>query len=184
MEGGVDVNILREQKLAQIQEDIDKAFVNRILTTYDPESRSDIEVVKAARGVGKKFDQLDEDDSLECIDIVFPWQAAVNNPHDYRDLLLAAYRKLFKEARIEQDSERINKLVAGNLEHEFQHHIPALGEKDVKVKYGVFFTQDKVDNRLGLTPFVSLSGKVTKKTHYAVNQAPAKPSAVDLAAVG
>jgi hypothetical protein len=171
MEDTVDVIEIREKKLAQMRVDIDKAFENRRLTTFVLGGEANEETMAEAEQTAKDYD-LEEEEYNLVSDTLAPSQAVVDHPHDYKDLLMLAYQKIFTadgyDCSDPELSEYLKFRVEHDLAHEFQHHVPGLGEEGVRIRYGVDFAEDAITHAYGMTPFLALSGKINRKVFSSI----------------
>lgn len=65
------------------------------------------------------------------------------------------------------------------LEHEYQHHTPALDQKGLNVGYGIQFIEDIDTGKPGFIPFISLSGSASVGTIRRVFDAVTEKSTTD-----
>jgi hypothetical protein len=178
MEDKIDVNQLRETQLIKINTDIDRAFKNRRQEKYQPKIKNTSEALAEAKQQRSTLEGLTDEAVVDAGDYIeMPYQASVENSHDYKDLITAALKKLASEGYYnEQD---VQKGVEDTLEHEYEHHVPALGNEGLKVRYCVEFIEYKGRNSIGVRPFINLNGTMQIGVCKEVFGASKKPSATD-----
>lgn len=185
MEDTSDVNVLREQNLIKMKAEVDKAFENRRKTFFVPGYGQSIDSIREGNATRDRFAELKDDEYVESPSRLMPWSAGVKNSHDFRDLLIIAYQKLHQAQGLDPDNpellQKIKETADEILEHEFQHHVPALGQPEVNLLYGISFEQNtsKLGESISMSAFIQLSGKITKRLMLDVAQAPEKPSYTD-----
>lgn len=164
-EDNVDVQAERKSLLLELQRKVDYAFEKRIKVKFIPETQSIQTDTERAEGEYLAIKKLLEMGvSPEDIEVSLGGepipsnQVIVNNPHDYKDLMMMAINKVWKPGRLTQNQK--NEIVAKNLEHEFGHHVPALGLDGVSVKYAVSFFEDKDTGLLLFGPSTVIEGKM------------------------
>lgn len=96
----------------------------------------------------------------------------MQNPHDYKDLLEIAYGRIVPP-------EKARELATEDLEHEFQHHVPALGQPGHEMRYGVEFVQDIRTGKIGATPSISHLGTTRVGVIRKVFEGPSEKSQTD-----
>lgn len=178
-ETNLDVTTIRESFLQELKERVDSAYNNRkpfseIAINHDIERR---------KSLGKKMQQMQEDDVEDGEFEPTPNQVWVDNPHDYPALFAMGLNKIFK-GNNKQDLTRyevkFRAILEDNLRHEYQHHVPAIGQENLKIHYMLTF--DETENGgVGLTPSIQIEGKMTKKLYLDVIHGPDDPSIGDIA---
>jgi len=157
MEDNIDVKQLREARLKKMEADVNRAFDNRKQENYQPETKSTLENIEEAKQQKGWFEGLTDDAVVEVGEYrERANRASVENPHEYKDLLTFALKKLAQEDHL--DHKDIQKGVEDILEHEFEHHTPALDHEGLKVRYCVEFSEDKGKEWMGIRPSIVLSG--------------------------
>ncbi len=86
-----------------------------------------------------------------------PNEVSVNNSHDYKDLVQLAAEKLAEHYGYSQ--VWVSRTVEETLKHEFEHHVPALGQIGLNVKYDINFLQDQNTGIIGFYASVAMTGK-------------------------
>lgn len=126
-----------------------------------------------------------EESGEEILEIGFavdePGQVTVANSHDYPDLLYTAFNELVRAGAfsiwlVDAEVERI-------LEHEYAHHVPALGEEGLSVRYGIRFIEDKSKSYIGFEPAIVFEGRARKEVLALSSAAPHDSSAPDVLAI-
>lgn len=75
-----------------------------------------------------------------------------------------------------------NKMIDEVTDHEYAHAVPALGEKDVRIKYGVGFYHTSTGPRF--QPFIAVEGKVSRALLSKIRSAPKTLSVLDKVLTG
>lgn len=153
-----DVRLERERFLNDLQQQVDNAILHREIVTFKSAGggryvaenaliESSQRAAKIRSGVRDQKDIILKNQKKES-------EVYISNSHDFKDLLVISYRKLgFGE-------EVIPSLVEKDLEHEYAHHVPVLGQPGVQIEYGVRFSYDPSMKARGMQPFVSVTGKI------------------------
>ncbi|MEK7111304.1 MAG: hypothetical protein AAB856_01790 [Patescibacteria group bacterium] len=189
-----NVNLERERELEELKNRIDSAFQNRKLEediTYPDEAqekvikrsykKSDVDLAKHVRervdlsSMGRK----EEDPVIDLPYIPQKNEALVDHAHDYPALLRAANEKIFNYANAQENEDGKQEAVAKMLKHEYEHHVPGLGEEGLKIKYGVKFNEDKKAGTVSWQPFITLVGQAKKSVLERIFRAPAELSKGD-----
>jgi hypothetical protein len=179
----INVNIEHEKFLTDLQKKVDAAFLKRKLNTK--------EEMNAEDEYDRKRLQGDPEEILDLGDFNGPprheYQAWVDNPHDYPELIRMASRKalFYREKGFMGWMHRILKtknIILQDLEHEAQHYIPGIGTEGLKFKYAVEFSQE-----MGLPSMrakIILAGKIRRGLLKEMIGNPTRLSESDRAKIG
>ena len=179
-EGGIDIGEMRESFIQGLQAKVESAYSKRITET--PEMiAADIE---RRRQLAKKMMQLQEYETEDGIFEPTDNQVWVDNPHDYPALFRMGLDILVKNGALPKISEeRLQSLLEDNMRHEFQHHVPVIGQPDLKTHYLLTFYE--TDDGTGtFAPSIEPEGKMTKRIYFDMAHGPDDPSEQDIAGRG
>ena len=151
-----ELNLVEQRKiyLEQLRRQVNLAFKNRYIGDWVKDRNSKEEIFS---------NEIKEtsDDDVHDFEIYKhkKYQVITSNSHDYRDLLIMAYETVYREAGHVFDIDNIDQriLVETNLEHEYKHAVPGLGQKEGKISYSVIFGQ--IGNKIQLIPGILMEGK-------------------------
>jgi hypothetical protein len=101
-----------------------------------------------------------------------PHLVCVRNSHDYAVLIKITMEVLKGKGVV--DSEQLRDSMEYNLEHEFEHHVRALGK--VNLEYCLEFFEDIETRQFTIRPSVRLLGKATFGTYKDIVTGPSKLS--------
>lgn len=147
----------RQVFLADLRKKVDEAFSNRRVEAFTPDGRSDVTTFRRNKDLGKKMKPIHGNTGVTITPSEEePNEVSVSNPHDYKYLVQLAAEKLAGHYGYSQ--EWVRRTVDKTLEHEFEHHVPALGQKALNIKYDVKFLQDEKTGNIGFGASVSMSG--------------------------
>jgi hypothetical protein len=170
----------RENFLQELRRKVESAYSNRVVETPEMVAQD----LERRRRLAEKMMQLQEYETEDGEFEPTPNQVWVDNPHDYHDLFRMGLDILVKNGGLPGISEeRLTKLVEDNVRHEFQHHVPVIGQPDLKVHYLLTFYQ--TDNGSGdFAPSIQPEGKLTKRIYFDMAHGPDDPSEQDIAGQG
>ncbi len=182
-----DFNVIagRQEFLKTLKQQIDFAFENRTIETYIPEEKNTAEGIARSLEDRKKIEgnivsRRDIKASLNAGEPDFPKNiVAVSNSHDYQDLVRMSLEKLADEGWYFRSE--IPKTTQKILDHEYEHHVPALGQEGLKVLYLVEFIQAKQSGNIGIRPAIRLEGHLSADLYQDIISASKSPSAGDKA---
>ncbi len=160
----MDIIELRESYLRSLETQIDSAIKNA----------KEIELIQMGGKVAIKHDLEPSEEKLDGVmrlpnntevtvieEKQEPNEVAVNNSHDYRDLLLITARKIVKANGEKPIEENIMGWVNSLLKHELEHAVPAVGFESIKTNYGVKIFRNRATKQLMPQPFFNFSGDMT-----------------------
>lgn len=195
----IDIVEQRGRLLIELKKQIDIAYKQRNVETYIPEEKNTAEAIAKARekrtnleGTSPKkragtkniegnFVTSSTQDEEVFIDtgefVPLPNAVYVTNSHDYPELVRMSLEKLADERYY--DRKDIGKTTRDILEHEYEHHVPALGQDGLTVRYLIEFLEDKNRGIVGIRPAINLSGRFTVKLYQEIVNAAQTPSAID-----
>lgn len=185
-----DVMILRESFLKDLYARIDSVFENRpdqYQMTEDKKRRLEsvlrdeekAKEIQALLNLGHTPDDIIVSHSSE----VLPNEISVDNSHDYETLLRLVVEKACKVKNVIMGTRTINIIVDGWLEHEFAHHLPIIGNKDVTISYKVAVYENYENGGIDLQPSIGINGKTNLTIYLDVIQRPTHMSPSDLAKI-
>jgi len=171
---------MRGNFLAELATKVESAYNSRIVETPKMEA-ADLE---RRRRLVQKMMQLQEHETEEGEFEPTANQVWVDNPHDYPALFRMGLDILVRNGDLTGISEeRLNILLADNIKHEFQHHVPVIGQADLKIHYLLTFTT--TDGGGGtFAPSIQPEGKMTKRIYFDMAHGPDDPSQQDMAGRG
>lgn len=181
-EDGLEVTGIRESFLRELTVKVDSAYNNR-KPFSEVELNQDLE---RRKNLGSKMQQMQEDDVEDGEFAPTPNQVWVDNPHDYPALFSMGLNKIFKgnnEVDQTHNEEQLKVLLEDNLRHEYQHHVPAIGQDNLKIHYMLTFDETQ-NGSVGLTPSIQIEGKMTRKLYLDIIHGPHDPSDGDIADSG
>lgn len=174
----------RSRFLEQLRKDIDHAWENRSLVS-SIDSRSTVEdsqyATQNAAFIQEQMHSL-QNVPPEQINVTFikapdlPSQVFVLHSHDYRDLLILAFQKIGYGIG---DKDMLMRTVNEVLHHEYQHHVPALGEEGLQIQYGVQFMEDAKTRIQAIRPMIRLRGQTNMKAYQNIHFGLSEPSLSD-----
>jgi hypothetical protein len=174
----VTVDVLREQTLEKIRDDVKKAYDNRVAENLIPEIKNTHEALEKAKKSKSWFVGLSDDGFVDLGAYVeHPNRATVSNPHDYKALLTQALIQLSKDGYYRKSD--ITQTVEDILEHEFEHHVPALGNDGLEIRYCIEFLEDTKKRYRGFRPIINFSGNMQVGVYKDVVGAVKEKSATD-----
>jgi hypothetical protein len=176
----LDLQTQWESEIIDLQKRIDRAFLLRPTKDYDPDKKTLVDDLASAHQLSEKrkkgtsaFFTIKDETALH--------EVIVENSHMYPALLRMAFSKLIPS--VGMSIEKRERLIMKDLEHEYAHTIPALGQEGVTVVYGVSFyrirnirTGERGDS---FNPFIKPIGKVPVVIYDQMVLAPKKLSGKD-----
>lgn len=167
----------RRDFLEQLRHQVDSAYEHRAILTWDQDLITTKESRERQGKLAEAMRGLPDEHTAEVSFEDKPSIAFVENPDDYRDLLQLAFDKLVSEGKY--DEEWVEDDINEALEHELEHHIPALGVEGIKLRYGIEFFEDPSIQDIAVMPFVSVGGMVPLGIIRAMAHAPKQKSETD-----
>ena len=174
-----DLDVTRERQsiLRQLGQQVKEAYDHRSKQTVDFSRQHTQEAIDSIKGKKKQFDLLPDNFVIDIGPFKpKPGVVTVDNSHDYPDLIRLALRKLAKEIHFFGDIEQT---VAEITQHEFEHHVPGLGQERLEIRYGIEFIEDTKSNFIGYRPAIFLNGRVTLSVYKDIVSSATQPSATD-----
>lgn len=172
-----DVRTLRKDTLVDLERKVDIAFQNKKKVEFIKGANGEYtckEVIDEARNHADKIrESLKNNTPLSLSGGIGSDTTYVTNSHDFRDLLIMAYKRIGMDTGTAKESVEID------LQHEYAHHVPVLGQEEIDIKYCVSFFYDPKMNANGLRPSINISGKTDFKTLDRFFSAPKNPSNAD-----
>ena len=174
----VNVFEQRERFVQELKHKVDGAFNNRLVTKFTTNAKTSDEEIAEARQANDFWSGRDDESYVEAAPLPnWPWAVGVKNSHDYKLLLEMALQKLVEIGT--QTEDGIPSAVSSILDHEFAHHVPALGHEGLETTYLVTFFENEETHEIGFQPSVFLTGKLQVGVYRDVLTAPKKLSDTD-----
>lgn len=181
-EGGeLTVQESRKIYLDELKKRVDHAYNHPLKSDFNKDGtiKTRVENAKQIKRELSAKKYIDAPDNKDPDHIV-----SVDNSHDFPDLLRLAYRKANPEY-YENDRYRkyydvlIEGAIKDKLEHEYKHHVPLLGHKKGKLRYGIGFFKDRKTGELQMISHISFAGRFPTETIIDAFAAPPNPSKTD-----
>lgn len=150
----------RNDWLSKLEFNVHTAFENRAVVKFTKDKKSVVEDLEIHRKQGRKVSKLhgnrivnlpDGEDGVN--------EVSVTNPHDFKILIEMSLEELARWYG--NSNEWVKRTTEETLEHEFEHHVPALGQNGLRVRYSVGFFEDSETGGIGIGPKVVFNGKTT-----------------------
>ncbi|GEM_PF-4994078 len=160
--------------LKELRERVDDAIANRKRIRVISSGRTDIGSASKSGRQGSILAKLhgNRKVNLNTAGEDEPYEVRVDNPHDYKELLEYSLGKILTLDKAKRETEE-------TLRHEFEHHVPGLGEHGLQMKYCVSFLEDTETGEVFVAPYINLSGSTRTGVVRKILDAPNEKSRTD-----